>query len=223
MQTLKDLGAKSVGIIAPYLPYMRQDIRFHEGEGVTSKYFAQLLNNSLDWLVTIDPHLHRYKTLDEIYTLKNTALTSVQYIANYIKQNIQKPLIIGPDGESKQWAEKVANLVDCPYQVLTKQRFGDTDIRISIPHVDSYKDHQPVLVDDIISTGKTMILAAEHLMDAGLPSATCVAVHAVFAKGAYEEMKDKGLNVITCNTIPHETNQIDLSELLQQGIEDLSL
>ncbi len=170
VQTLKDLGAKSVGLISPYLSYMRQDKRFHEGEGITSRYFAQVLSANVDWLVTVDPHLHRYKKLDEIYSIKNLALSSVEKIAQYIKSQINNPVIIGPDGESKQWAAKVAQLVDCPIEVLSKQRFGDRDIKISIPHVENYLDHSPVLVDDIISTGKTMMLAPQHLTDAGLLS-----------------------------------------------------
>lgn len=219
--TLNDLGARSVGLIAPYLSYMRQDVRFHEGEGITSRYFAKLLSGHLDWLITVDPHLHRYKSLDEIYSIKNRSLTSVDSIAGYIKQTINNPVIIGPDGESKQWAEKVANVVGCPFEVLSKHRYGDKDIRISIPHVENYVGHTPVLVDDIISTGKTMILAAQHLTDAGLPTPTCVAVHGVFAAGSLQEMMDQGLQVVTCNSIEHESNQIDLSELLCEGIKGL--
>ena len=219
--TLKDLGANSVGLIAPYLSYMRQDVRFHEGEGITSRYFAKLLSAHVDWLITVDPHLHRYKNLDEIYSIKSQSLTCVKNIADYIKQNIHNPVVIGPDGESKQWAEKVANEVDCPFEVLSKHRYGDRDIRISIPHVENYLGHTPVLVDDIISTGKTMILAAQHLTDAGLPIPTCVAVHGVFAEGSLQEMIDQGLQVVTCNSIEHESNQIDLSQLLCEGVKGL--
>ena len=65
--TARDLGASSVGLVAPYLAYMRQDRMFRAGEGVTSVYFARLLADSFDWLVTVDPHLHRRRSLTEIY------------------------------------------------------------------------------------------------------------------------------------------------------------
>jgi hypothetical protein len=55
----KELGARSVGLVAPYLGYMRQDRRFREGEAITSAHFAALVSSSFDWLVTVDPHLHR--------------------------------------------------------------------------------------------------------------------------------------------------------------------
>src|SRR6478736_3809956 len=66
-------GAASVGIIAPYLAYMRQDARFHPGEAITARLFADLVSRSSDWLVTIDPHLHRIATLADIYSVPATA------------------------------------------------------------------------------------------------------------------------------------------------------
>src|SRR3990167_10491649 len=74
VETAKSLGAKRVGLCAPYLAYMRQDKQFQPGEGITSDYFAALLSHYFDWLVTVDPHLHRRHDLNEIYTIPNTAL-----------------------------------------------------------------------------------------------------------------------------------------------------
>lgn len=212
--TLHDLGAKQVGLIAPYLAYMRQDKRFNEGEGVSSHYFAKLLSQHVDWLLTVDPHLHRIHQLDEVYSIPAKSLTAVQPIAAWIRQHIKKPLIIGPDSESEQWAARVAEAVGCPWEVLQKERFGDRDVRISLPHVANYLDRTPVLVDDIISTGKTMMLAARHLQQAGMSAPVCVAVHGIFADGALHEMQAQGLQVITCNSIPDGGHQIDLAELL---------
>ena len=212
--TLRDLGAARVGLIAPYLAYMRQDKRFNDGEGVSSHYFANIISQHLDWLVTVDPHLHRISNLNEVYSIPATSLTAVEPIARWIAGHIDRPLIIGPDSESEQWAASVAKLVGCPWEVLQKERFGDRDVQISLPHVSQYPEHTPVLVDDIISTGKTMILAAKHLLAAGMRTPVCVAVHGIFADGALQEMQSQGLTVVTCNTIPDASNQIDLSALL---------
>ena len=67
--TLRELGARAVGLVAPYLAYMRQDRRFRPGEAVTSQSFARVLSAAFDWLVTVDPHLHRRHSLGEIYAL----------------------------------------------------------------------------------------------------------------------------------------------------------
>jgi len=104
-ETARELGARRVGLVAPYLCYMRQDRRFQTGEAVTSRPFATLISRACDWLVTIDPHLHRYKALSEIYTIPARALHAGAAIAGWIKNNIENPFLIGPD-------EKVNN--GCP-------------------------------------------------------------------------------------------------------------
>ncbi len=219
--TLRDLGVHSVGLVAPYLVYMRQDKRFKEGEGISAKYFARLISQQFDWLLTVDPHLHRIRALSEVYSLPALALTAVQAIAQWLQDNIAKAIIIGPDGESEQWAAQVAKAADCPFEVLTKQRFGDRDVKVSVPHVDEYKAYTPVLVDDIISTGRTMQQAAAHLLAAGMCAPVCIGVHGIFAPGALEEMRSSGLRVITSNSIPDNSNEIDLAPLLLQGIAHL--
>ena len=219
--TLRDLGARRVGIIAPYLAYMRQDKRFHEGEGVSARYFARLLSQQVDWLLTVDPHLHRIHALSEVYSIPALAMTAVLPIAQWLRENVAQPLVIGPDSESEQWAARVAEAAGCPYEVLTKERFGDRDVQVSVPHVAAYLQHTPVLVDDIISTGRTMQQAARHLQDAGLCPPVCIGVHGIFAEGALQEMQAAGLRVVTSNSIPAPGQQIDLAPLLAEGLRAL--
>lgn len=219
--TLRDLGARRVGIIAPYLAYMRQDKRFHEGEGISARYFARLLSQQVDWLLTVDPHLHRIHALSEVYSIPALAMTAVQPIARWLREHVTRPLVIGPDGESEQWAARVAEAAGCPYEVLTKERFGDRDVQVSVPHVAAYLEHTPVLVDDIISTGRTMQQAARQLQDAGLCAPVCIGVHGIFAEGALQEMQAAGLRVVTSNSIPAPGEQIDLAPLLAEGLRAL--
>lgn len=221
VETLRDLGARRVGLIAPYLAYMRQDKRFCSGEGVTSHYFSRLLSRYMDWLVTVDPHLHRIGDLGEIYTIPAQALTAVQPIADWLGATVERPLVIGPDGESEQWAASVAEAADCPWEVLEKQRFGDRDVRVSVPNVGEHRDRTPVLVDDIISTGHTMQQAARHLHDSGFRRMYCVGVHGLFAEGARDALHGAGLQVVTSNSVPDDTNQIDLAPLLAEACQKL--
>lgn len=216
--TLRDLGARHIGLIAPYLAYMRQDKRFQPGEGVTSHYVARLLSQHFDWLLTVDPHLHRINNLQEIYTIPARSLTAVAPMAAWIKANINQPLVIGPDSESEQWAANVAELAGCPWEVLQKTRFGDRSVAVSLPHVDNYKSHTPVLVDDIISTGKTMVQTAAHLQAAGLCAPVCIAVHGIFADGAQADMRHHDLQVVTSNSIADSSNKIDLAPLISQAL-----
>lgn len=226
---LKDMGARHVGLVAPYLAYMRQDIRFQPGECLTSKYFAELISNAFDYLVTIDPHLHRYHHLNEIYSIPTRTLHATRIIGEYLKKLAeknpqQKLLVVGPDEESEQWAETVAHAAGCEHLVLTKTRSGDRDVAIHIPDVEKYQHHLPVMVDDIISTGRTMLHTAEELKKQGLNQPLCIGVHAVFAEGALSEMQQGPIaDIQTCNCIPHQTNQIDISYLLTPAILELVL
>lgn len=221
-RVLKDLGATSVKLVAPYLSYMRQDKAFQPGEAVTSAYFATLLSSFTDGLVTIDPHLHRRSSLQEIYSVPCEVQHASSLISAWIKRHVKAPVLIGPDSESEQWVSVVARDADAPFTVLQKTRLGDSDVRVTMPHVEHYMDHTPVLVDDIISTARTMIETLGHLKRLGLRAPWCIGTHGVFAGKAYEDLLAAGAaRVITCNTIPHPSNAIDVSSLLASALEHL--
>jgi ribose-phosphate pyrophosphokinase len=216
----KELGAAKVGLIAPYLGYMRLDKRFKDGEAITSNIFAGFLSQQIDWLLTIDPHLHRHKTLEEIYSIPCFTLHATKLIAEWIKNNVSNPLLIGPDAESEQWVSEVAKIADVPFVILTKVRYGDKDVKVSIPEVEKYQDCTPILVDDIIATASTMIATINHLKNAGMKDAICIGVHAIFAGDAYEKLKNvTSQRIISCNTIEHFSNEIDVSELIVEALK----
>ena len=222
--TARDLGARRVGLVAPYLAYMRQDRRFHEGEGVTSEYFARLLSSAVDWLVTVDPHLHRHHALAEIYDVPTRVVHAAPAMAEWIREEVTRPVLVGPDEESAQWVSEVAAAVGAPFVVLRKVRRGDRDVEISLPDMAGFRQHTPVLVDDIISTAHTMIEAVRALLQAGLVAPICVGVHPVFAGTAYEDLLAAGAaRVVTCGTIPHPSNGIDLTAPLTGAIRELLL
>jgi ribose-phosphate pyrophosphokinase len=173
------------------------------------------LSQWLDGLLTFDPHLHRHKSLSEIYSIPTQVLHAQALVVEYIRNHLSKPLLIGPDQESRQWVEGVAQKAECPFLVLTKERLGDREVRVSIPEASKFREHRPVLVDDIISTGQTLMETARHLQDHGLPAPVCIGVHAVFSGNAWQEMQQVGIEeIVTTNAIAHPTNQLDLSPLI---------
>jgi len=223
-ETARELGAASVGLVSPYLAYMRQDRRFEEGEAVTSRYFSKLISGYFDWLVTVDPHLHRYHELSEIYSIPNHIVHAAPIISAWIKENIDNPFLIGPDVESRQWVSEVAKDADAPYTVLSKIRTSDTSVEVSVPEISNWNDRTPVLVDDIISSGQTMIETLRHLSGVhGIKKPVCIGVHGIFADGAYKHILDSGASrVVTCNTIKHPSNGIDVSEYIAEGTLKMS-
>ena len=141
--TARDLGAVRVGLVAPYLAYMRQDRRFHGGEGVTSRYFAGLLSRAVDWLVTVDPHLHRVHRLADLYTIPACVVHAAPAIAAFIRAAYPSSLLVGPDEESEQWVAAVAADAGVPYVVLAKERAGDRDVRVRAPTLPKRGNRSP--------------------------------------------------------------------------------
>jgi ribose-phosphate pyrophosphokinase len=217
--TARDLGARRVGLVAPYLAYLRQDGRFAPGEGVTSRYFARLLSSSVDWLVTVDPHLHRYTSLAEIYPIPTTSVSAAPLVADWIRTHVSDPLLVGPDAESARWVAAVAGESGAPFVVLEKRRRGDREVEVSLTGIDRWRERTAVLIDDIISTGRTIIATIRELGRRGMPVPVVIGVHAVFAERAYEEvLAATPARVFTTNTISHTSNEIDVIDLLASGI-----
>lgn len=220
--TARELGATQVGIVAPYLGYMRQDARFQPGEAITSRHFARMLSQHADWLVTVDPHLHRYRSLDEIYSMRSVVVPAAPVIAAWIAANVAQPLLVGPDMESGQWVAEVARLAGAPHVVMSKTRHGDRDVDIAMTDFSAWRDRIPVLVDDIISTARTMAAAARRLVESGLQKPVCIGVHALFAPDALALLEACAARVVTCNTIVHATNAIDLAPAIVNSVDAVS-
>ncbi len=219
----RDLGAVRVGLVCPYLCYMRQDQRFRPGEALTSKTFARCLSAHFDWLVTVDPHLHRYASLDEIYTLESEVLTAAPAIADWVDSNIDQPVLIGPDGESEQWIRAVAEIARWPWRVFKKTRHGDRDVQMELPALDAIQGRQPVLIDDIISSGSTIAEATRHLCAAGLAAPVVVGVHGLHDERARHTLQQAGVARLICtNSVANADAGIDLSGVMTGAIHRLA-
>lgn len=215
--TAREFGARSVGLIAPYLAYMRQDKRFNPGEAVSAPLFARFLEESFDWLVTADPHLHRNPELSGLYRIPVRPVATAPLIADWLRDNLPNAILIGPDSESEQWVSDIAKRAGFPYQVLTKTRRGDRDVEVSLPSIDAAFSRTPVIVDDIVSSGRTSIETLGHLRRLGLPPAVCVVIHPVFAQNAFEQLLSAGpARVVSTDSIPHPSNAISVAGLLAQ-------
>jgi len=219
-RTARALGAGRVGLVAPYLCYMRQDKSFLPGEAVTSRHFADLVSAEFDWLITVDPHLHRYKALSDIYAIPGRALHAAPLLGAWIGRHVNQPYLIGPDEESRQWVSAVAGICGAPYCVLTKQRLGDRSVRIAPEGLKPLGSATPVLIDDVISSGKTMQEAIRIARPFSTRKPVAVTVHGLFAEGADVMLEREGATLITTNTLPHASNRIDVAALIAPAIAE---
>jgi ribose-phosphate pyrophosphokinase len=219
-ETAKELGAKKVILVAPYLAYMRQDKRFNPGEAVSSRIMAKLLNHFVDKIITIDPHLHRYKSLKDIFKIPAKKLTANSLIADYIKKKYKNAVILGPDGESYQWAEVIAKKIGFDSTVLQKTRFSSRHVHVKVIKPVDIKGRDVIIVDDIISTGHTIAEAAKHARKMKAKSITAIGVHGLFVENGLDKLKKAGVSkVVTTNCIEHKTNKIDVSDLFVEELK----
>lgn len=218
---IREAGAVSVGLVAPYLAYMRQDRQFHAGETISAQHVAAWISRHVDWLVTVDPHLHRIVELSQVYSIPSRVAHAADGVASWVRLNVGQPLLIGPDEESAQWVRDVAQRAEVPFIVLAKTRRGDRDVEVSVPELDRWRSHTPVLVDDIVSTARTMIETVGHLRRIGLAAPVCVAVHAVFAQTAFEDLHAAGAaDIVSCDTISHPSNRIALASAIAASVRE---
>lgn len=218
----RETGASKVGLVAPYLAYMRQDARFHSGEVVSARHIAAWLSGCFDWVVTVDPHLHRLSTLSDVFTVPTRNVHAADAIASWLRGNVSRPVLLGPDAESAQWVDDVARRAQAPSTVLRKTRHGDRDVEVSVPDVDRWRGHTPVLVDDIASTGHTLAAAISQLRRALIQAPVCIAVHAVFAGRAEQRLLSAGAQrVVSCDTIAHSSNGIAIGGALALAVREM--
>ncbi len=217
-KTAKELGAKKVVLVAPYFPYLRQDKRFHKGESSSLGIIAGLTDKYFDAVYIMDPHLHRKNKLSDIFKIKAKKLTANALIAGYIKKHIKNPVIIGPDEESYKWARNVAEMLGVESRILRKKRYSSYHVEIKLNKKIDLSKKNAVIVDDIVSTGHTILETAKILKRLGAKKIFCICVHGIFAGDALNNLKKARVNITSTNTIPSKMARIDVGDVIGNSL-----
>jgi ribose-phosphate pyrophosphokinase len=217
---LRRSGIARLTLLAPYLPYMRQDVAFHAGEAVSQHVVAKLLGEAVDELVTLEPHLHRIEHLEAVFPCRARALDAAPLLADWCTADADEPLLVGPDVESEPWVRDLAARAKLPWVACRKQRLGDERVRIALP--DAFElgpVRRAIVIDDIASSGTTLAEAANALHEAGVETVDAAVVHAIFAPGAVDRIRAARVRrLVSCDTIPHETNAIDTAHFFAESL-----
>jgi len=221
----RELGARRLTLVAPYLAYMRQDIAFHPGEAVSQRIVGRFLAGLFDALVTVDPHLHRVATLQEAVPLPTAvALSGAPILAAHIAARREQVLLLGPDEEALQWVAQAALGHGWAHGTCRKERRGDRDVTVQLPPDLAVAGRSVVLMDDVASSGHTLVQATRALLASGAASVDVAVTHALFAGDAVERIRAAGVREIwSTDCIPHATNAVSVVPVIADALRQHGL
>ncbi|MGB9786478.1 MAG: ribose-phosphate diphosphokinase [Infirmifilum uzonense] len=219
VKTLLKKGAREVVLALPYFPYARQDEEFNPGEAESLRIVAEMLEGlGVSGIVTVDMHLHRFKSMEQVFHIKAVNVTAMNELASYLSQRYSDfSLVVGPDEEAEQWARVFSEKVNAPYIVLRKERRGDEDVEVrgGLP----YKG-RVVIVDDIISTGSTIAETASNIKAMGAGEILVACTHGLFVSGAESKIFVSGVqDIISTNSVPNPFARVSVAPALAAGLK----
>lgn len=211
---VRRLGAKSVTLVIPYFGYARQDRVFKPGEPESAKVMCNHLDMGCDRVITID--IHKEAVLDH-FSCPHVDLKAASVIADYFRDS-KVDLVLSPDIGAAGRAKDVGERLGVAYDHLEKTRLSGVDVRIAPAKMDC-TGKKVLIVDDMISTGGTIIAAAQALKDAGAVSVSVACTHGVFVNNALERLTGSFLdNVLCCNTLDNEVSHISVAGIIADAI-----
>jgi len=215
----RELGAQQITLVCPYLAYMRQDLAFIPGEVVSQRHLGRALANWFDGVITVDPHLHRVATMDEVVPgRRGVALTAAPLLGDWVARQRPGALLLGPDEEAGQWVRIAAQAHGLDHAVCVKHRHGDRDVSVAVPAI-SVAARDVVLFDDVASTGRTLAEAARGVLALGAARVDAIVTHALFGGDALVQLHAAGVGEVwSSDTVPHASNVVSVVPLLAQAL-----
>ena len=222
-KTARQLGAKELTLVAPYLCYMRQDKAFHPGEVISQTIVGKFLADLFDNVITVDPHLHRIQYLEQAIPATNAVtLSATSLMAEFLRESCKNPVLLGPDSESEQWVSAVAKPNQWEFGVCKKIRTGDKEVEITLPEIDLH-ERSVVIVDDVASSGQTLAVAARQCLLKNAKHVDVLVTHALLANDAKQRLIQAGVrNIWSTDSVSHESNVIPLNGLLKDAVLNLA-
>ncbi len=225
VDALRDLGARNIVAVVPYLAYARQDKRFREGEAISVKTLLKAIRAmGADALIVVEVHKE-----DSLKHFEGKAINvkAAYALAEYFKdKSLDEVIVLAPDKGALPRAKLFAELIGGEYDYLEKYRDRITGEVTVKPKTLSVKGKNVIIVDDIISTGKTMALAARKALEDGALSVYAACAHALLVDNALKLLVESGIKeIVATNTVPvpSEVKAVSIASLIVKAIKQLDL
>lgn len=218
-----DDGALGICAVIPYMAYARQDRVFSEGEIASIALVARLFEGvGTSKIITVD--IHSLRALS-YFTVNIQNISSIPLLANYAIKTMRltKPLVISPDSGGIKRAREFANILRTDMGALNKSRDKTTgEVTINKRLDFNVTDRDVILVDDIISTGGSIVKACEVLKVNRAAKVYAMCTHALLIGNASQRIKKAGVEeIISTNSIPGKCGKVDLSPILSPAIRKI--
>jgi ribose-phosphate pyrophosphokinase len=213
-------GAENICVVSPYMGYSRQDKEFIKGEVITLDLIGKILAFiGTNRLVTVD--IHNPNILSK-FSFKTDNISAVPSLAQYVLDHLKldNPLVISPDAGGITRAEQLATILNSDMLSLTKTRNRYTG-HVITKHEGTISvcDRDVILIDDMVSTGCSIINAVKILKELGSKNVFVLCTHALLLENAAQKLLTIGINdIIATNSVPNPFPRVDLSNILAQHI-----
>ena len=202
------LNDTEVVAVVPYMGYARQDKAFEDGEAISIRAIARLLESYASKVVTVNIHSKDAAS----YFSKLIDLDAMPIIGNYFKE--QDVVMLSPDFGSYERVKVAAKAANCEFDYLEKRRIDAETVEIAPKNLD-VEGKDVLIVDDIISTGGTIVEATKILLKNGAKSVKAACVHAVLANYALNKLYNAGITeVIATDTVERVVSKISVAGLI---------
>ena len=175
-----------------------------------------------DRIVTVDAHLHRTKDIHAVFPGREADnLSAMPAIAETLRASGYDPktVLVGPDAESQGWVADLAGRLGLDHAVAHKTRRGDRSVVVEFPDPALFAGRPALMVDDIVSSGGTLMTGAKALHAAGAATVDAIVTHALFAPEFTRTLFEAGIrSVRSSDSVPHPTNAIALDGILAEAL-----
>ena len=216
----KDLGAKRVIAVVPYLAYARQDKRFLPGEAISIQTIGKLLKASgIDELLTVN--VHQEKVLEK-FEIPARNISAIGLLANYFKsRGLEGAFALAPDKGASEFAIEASKILGGGYGWLHKERDRYTgEVKTEEKTLD-VSGEDAIIFDDIISTGGTTANAVKILKKQGARRIFAACVHPLMIGNAKERILQSGAEeIVGTDSVPSDVTVVSLAPLLAKALAE---